>query len=190
MFFTGKCVKSGAARTVLLLLAQEIEFSRGRFEGLLPADVEKLSLVVVASRRRCWIIARYVTTTRSSDSQSSSPMTCYRFRARATGRSASLIRPGSNWRRLWCYGPAIAVHLTSDLLPLVVKHTSRLSGLGSLLEPRSQPSKSVSIRTVLVRSWPRRRSLSQAQSPPNPASALLRACQPLCLYIRSNDRSL
>jgi hypothetical protein len=62
------------------------------------------------------------------------------------GRSASLTRSGSNWRRLWCYWPAIAVHLASDLLPLVVKHASRLSGLGSLLEPRSQPSKSVLIR--------------------------------------------
>jgi hypothetical protein len=116
-------------------------------------------------------------------------MARYRFRARATGRSASLNRSGSNWLRPWCYWPAIPVHLASDLVPTIVKHAPRISELGSVSSRPFQPAKGVFIGIEVPRAWPRRRSISQAQSPLPSASALLRVGQPLYLYSRSSHRS-
>lgn len=118
---------------------------------------------------------RNETTTRSSNSQPGCSVACYRLCSRATGRSAS-ISFGRSQRRFRYYWPSFLVNLASDLSPLIIKHAPRLSGLGSLVELRHPLPMCLFVGIVLIRAWAWRRSLSQAQSPLEPASVLLRAC--------------
>lgn len=199
--FTGRSAMSSAARFDSFWCARG--GSRSRLWLCRPARPTRARLsVVVASREHRSIVqdpigtagirlttvfslasrllpfGRNEPTTRSSNSQSGCLVAYYRFRSRATGHSAS-IGFGRSQYRFWYYWPSFLVNLASDLSPLIVKHAPRLSGHGSLLELRHPLPVCLFVGIVLIRAWAWRRSLSQAQSPLEPVSALLRGRQPL-----------